>query len=492
MADPEMKSRNNDLVPPDAGLDQGKQRRLPFWLIVVFTLFIILDVAVLAYWLLPGKESKQPVLQEVLSEEAPALSRQEPPVVDIVLTEARIGAEEQLGLWLRLQARAEAENVALWGSETYVGIVALVAQGDTTFAEEDFAGARESYEQAEGRLQTLLASKPELFAAAMDQGRTALQKQDSESAVRSFELALTLEPGSAEAGHGLQRARSLDQVILLHREGLQLEKKGLLAEAQLILLEASELDPEFLPVIEALARVETELNKKAFQRAMSGFFGALDRGDLSSTRSFLQKAATIRPSEPVLADAAKQLDAAEVAARLSNLEKKFNGFTAGEQWQKALQVCEQALQISPQSGFAVKGAKDVRQRIALDKVLQSILARPQRLQEDGPLAEAVQILELARSMEAPGPRLTAQIASLDQLLVGVSTEVDVILRSDDATDVVVYRVGRLGEFLQKQLQLRPGTYTIVGTRSGFRDVRHTFSIRAGQSFSLFISCEEPI
>ena len=412
--------------------------------------------------------------------------------MDIALTEARIGAEERLGLWLRLQARAEAENVALWGAETYLQITALVAQGDTAFAEKDYAGARESYEQAEVRLQALLAAKPELFSTAMDLGYKALQGQDSESAALSFEFALTMEPENAGALHGLQRARSLDEVVLLHRQGLQFEKKGRLGEARSILLEASELDPEFMPVIEDLARVETELSKRKFQEVMSGFFAALDRGDFRGARSFLQRAATIRPSEPVLVDAGKQLKTAEISARLSNLEKKFNGFTAGEQWQEALLVCEQALQISPQAGFAVKELENVRQRIILDKALQRILARPQRLQENGPLAEAGQTLALARLIEAPGPKLTAQIASLDQLLVGASSEVDVILRSDDATDVVVYRVGRLGSFLQKQLKLRPGTYTIVGTRPGFRDVRHTVSVRAGQSFSLFISCEEPI
>ena len=487
-----MKPENNDLVPPDAYMDQGKRRSLPFLLFVVFTLFLILDLAILAYWLLSGKDSKPPVQHVVLQEEAPASSKQEQPAVDSALTKARIAAEDRLGLWLRLQARAEAENVALWGGETYVRITALAAQGDTALAKKDFAGARQSYEQAEGRLQALLASKPELFSAALDQGRTALKEQDSESAVRSFELALTMEPENADAVHGLQRARSLDHVILLHRQGLQLEKKGQLAGARSILLEASQFDPEFMPVAEARTRVETELGKIQFQKAMSGFFDALESGDLSGARSALQKAATLRSSDPVLGDAGKQLEAAEVAARLSDLKKKFNQFTAGEQWQKALQVCEQALQISLQAGFAVKGIVEVKQRIALDQAIQSILARPQRLQEDGPLAEAGQTLELARSIEAPGPKLTSQIASLDQLLANASTEVDVILRSDDATDVVVYRVGRLGAFLQKQLKLRPGTYTIVGTRPGFRDVRHTLEVKAGRSPSLFIRCEEPI
>jgi len=39
------------------------------------------------------------------------------------------------------------------------------------------------------------------------------------------------------------------------------------------------------------------------------------------------------------------------------------------------------------------------------------------------------------------------------------------------TDVVVYRVGRLGAFSRHELNLKPGAYTVVGTRDGYRDVR---------------------
>ena len=45
------------------------------------------------------------------------------------------------------------------------------------------------------------------------------------------------------------------------------------------------------------------------------------------------------------------------------------------------------------------------------------------------------------------------------------------LRSDNETEVIVYKVARLGRFEQRQLTLRPGTYTAVGTRLGYRDVR---------------------
>ncbi|MEA3241202.1 MAG: hypothetical protein U9P37_06495 [Pseudomonadota bacterium] len=489
---PATKPENHHLVPPDAGLDQHKRKNLPFVLIVIITLFIILDLAVLVYWLRPEKESKAPTPQKVVQKKIPALPEPEPSAKDNVLTKTRLAAEEQLGRWLRLQARAEAENVAFWGDETYTRITALVTRGDKAFAKKDFTGARQAYKEAEKRLEILLAAKMELFAAAMDQGRAALQRQDSETATRYFELALTMDPDNAEAEHGRQRGGNLDQVILLQRQGLELEKKELFTEARSILLQATQLDPEFIPAAEILARVENKLSKKRFQQAMSAFFAALEKGNLSEARRSLQQATTFKPSDPVLKDAGKQLKSAELAARLTGLEKKFKQFAAAEQWQKTLQICQQALRINPQAGFAVQAKGTVKKRLALDQALVSVLARPERLQDDAPLTEAGQILKSARSIKNPGTRLTAQIASLDQLLARAGTEVEVILRSDEATEVIIYRVGRLGTFAQKQLKLRPGTYTIVGTRPGFRDVRHKLEVKAGRNLSLFIHCEEPI
>jgi tetratricopeptide (TPR) repeat protein len=326
----------------------------------------------------------------------------------------------------------------------------------------------------------------------MDQGHAALQKQDSESARHAFELALAMEPDNAAAEHGLQRAKNLDRVILLQRQGLQLEKQERLSEARSILLQATQLDPEFIPAAEILARVENKLNQKRFQQAMSTFFAALEKGKLSEASRSLQQAASFHPSHPVLQDAEKQLQAAEIAVRLTALEKEYKQWAAAEQWQQALEVCQQALRINPQAGFAVQAGETVKRRLALDQALVSVLARPERLQDDAPLAEAGQILETARLIKDPGPRLAAQIASLDQLLTTAATKVEVILRSDEATEVIVYRVKRLGTFAQKRLKLRPGTYTIVGTRPGFRDVRHKIEVKAGQSISLFIRCEEAI
>ena len=55
-----------------------------------------------------------------------------------------------------------------------------------------------------------------------------------------------------------------------------------------------------------------------------------------------------------------------------------------------------------------------------------------------------------------------------------------ILESDNQTDVAVYRVGKFGRFTERELVLRPGTYTVVGSREGYQDVRKKFKVRPGQ------------
>jgi len=132
-------------------------------------------------------------------------------------------------------------------------------------------------------------------------------------------------------------------------------------------------------------------------------------------------------------------------------------------------------------------------RLNLDSRLKSIFAKPERLFADGPLDEARKVLAQATVVTPGGPVLAAQIDQLDRLITEAEAEVEVMIRSDGLTDVVIYHVGRLGLFLEKRLVLRTGDYTATGSRKGFRDVRQTIKVRPSSGKTLFtLRCEEPI
>ena len=89
--------------------------------------------------------------------------------------------------------------------------------------------------------------------------------------------------------------------------------------------------------------------------------------------------------------------------------------------------------------------------------------------------------------------MNEQITELDRLVRLASTPIDVELHSDGLTNVTLYRVGSLGSFITHHVQIRPGPYTALGSRSGDRDVRVAFEVLPGNTLSpIEIFCVERI
>ena len=57
--------------------------------------------------------------------------------------------------------------------------------------------------------------------------------------------------------------------------------------------------------------------------------------------------------------------------------------------------------------------------------------------------------------------------------------------------MTIYKVGRLGAFERRELNLRPGRYTIVGSRDGCRDVRKEIVLSPDMA-PVAVRCEERI
>ena len=69
----------------------------------------------------------------------------------------------------------------------------------------------------------------------------------------------------------------------------------------------------------------------------------------------------------------------------------------------------------------------------------------------------------------------------------------IALESDNQTQVVIHRVGQLGVFDHREIDLMPGTYTVMGTRVGYRDVRREITVLPGKALPpLVVRCEDRI
>ena len=141
----------------------------------------------------------------------------------------------------------------------------------------------------------------------------------------------------------------------------------------------------------------------------------------------------------------------------------------------------------------VTGLTRATARADLDAKLGNLIDNPNLLFRDNVLEEARQLRDAAGAVAEPGPRLEEQKSQLDRLLTLASTPLKVQIRSDQLTEVTVYRVGPLGTFGVKEVELRPGTYTAIGSRNGYRDVRTTFTVLPGRELQpISVVCSEPI
>ncbi len=164
-----------------------------------------------------------------------------------------------------------------------------------------------------------------------------------------------------------------------------------------------------------------------------------------------------------------------------------------EQWAEAADRYASILKIDSTVLAASKGLDKSRARAELDARLHSAIGAPDRLSDDKIWQATQSLLEYAQNTQPAGTVLTGQINELDRLLQRAQVPVRIVLESDNQTEVVIYKVGKLGAFQTRSIELKPGVYTAVGVRSGYRDVRRNFRVAPEADVqSIIIRCEDPI
>jgi tetratricopeptide (TPR) repeat protein len=460
------------------------------WVWIALTTVVLLGLVVI--FVLPQLVSRYPT--PTLQERPPAQGQVPPqPTVVEDVDNARPQAEQTLQQFLQLQAKLELENAEVWGEPAWRQAAVRVASGDRLFGERRFADAAQAYADALHKLQNLENKRGLLLDAALDLGQRALGNDDVQAALTEFERALAIEPGHPLASHGLRRARVRSEVLERMAVAKSAESNEDLEVAQAAYQQATQLDGEYQPAIENLQRVSGQLTELHFRAAMSKALGALDNGQLGDAAKALTDAARLKPEDGAVRDARQRLAAARQQAQLSSLRRQALNAIEKENWQAAAGLYQKALAVDAGAAFAGTGLVRVRDRLRLHEQLDHYLSDPARLSSSEPLANAEKLLLAAGEAPDGEPRLAEKINLLKRHLAGAREPLPVRFYSDGETEVVIYHVGRFGRFRDHQLELRPGTYTAVGSRAGYRDVRRVFTVSPGKPPPpVDIRCEEPV
>jgi tetratricopeptide (TPR) repeat protein len=313
------------------------------------------------------------------------------------------------------------------------------------------------------------------------------------NALRHYELAVAISPGHAQAHNGLTRAKNLDLVMSLTNQGVSLEKDLDLDAAMLAFEKALELDAEWQAALDGLQRVLVAANQLSFEQRMSEGLEALADGDFRTARAAFRTAQALQPESREPGDGLLQVDQGIRLQRIANLENDATRLENSEQWSAAVDKYKAILEVDSDLVFAHQGLERANDRAALHKKLDDFIANPDSLSDPSKMQAATTMLLDITRMPSVGPRLEDQKSQLSRLLKRAVTPLTVRLISDNATDVVIFRVGKLGSFESQEIDLRPGTYVAVGSRPGYRDVRLEFRVSPETELQpIVVRCEEQI
>lgn len=388
-----------------------------------------------------------------------------------------------------LEQRAASE----WGGAAFDRGKRALVDADAKFARREYAAALADLRAADADLAATEREAQAQLRSALAGGAAALDAGDAAAARAQFSRALAIEPGNAAARRGGERAGTLDEVRKLLAEASLLEEQGQVAAATVAYRKVLQLDRDTQSARTALARLEARVAGDAFATAMSQGLERLARRDFEAARVAFQRAGQLRPGAPEVADGLAQVERGLTGRSITTHLMAAQDAERAERWSQALAEYRKALDVDRNLLAAAQGLERAEPRAMLDAELEAVIERPERLFSSEIRGAARTTLQRARAVPAPGPVLARQVATVEQLLVAAETPLRVALASDNVTDVTINRVGRLGSFERKDVDLLPGRYTVVGVRAGYRDVRREITLVPGREApTVVIRCEEPI
>lgn len=215
------------------------------------------------------------------------------------------------------------------------------------------------------------------------------------------------------------------------------------------------------------------------------------------------------------------LDSGDAAAR-AGLQRANAAFGAGEYAQavgagfaalgagrleEARADFERARGIDHTRGEAERGLKRVsaalrvrdaaqsrsRARADLESRLEAIIDDPQSLASASVRTEAASLIRQADAAKPASVVLSSLSQRLAILLPSYDKPVHLALVSDNVTQVEIPQIGSFGTFSRREIDLKPGRYTVIGTRPGYRDVRRDVTVVPGPDVqTISVRCEQPI
>jgi len=458
-----------------------------FYISLVFILTLFFSVV----FLLPSAVDEKTITTDQNSQEPQEEIENNDEIEKEMLLQKKIADENLNSLIIEFESLKN-QGVSKWGGQIFERVKDNFNIGDEHYLKGSYISASKHYQMAFTEAQKLSSTVDDQLNSSLISAETAMQSNNFNEAIYFYDIASSIKPNNVEYKKQYQRALNLEDVILLYRKALELNKDNDFMSAKDLIMQSLNLDPEYEPSLTLLNQIQINITREQFENRMTEGFSALKKIDFLSARALFMDAKNLLPKSIELIDAFRQLDQAEKDFFISNLKEQIEDFEKNEQWELAIEGYEKILEKDSDIEFAKEGLLEVSKRSELTRKIQEYIDSYNALNDPEIMEKAAKLL-IEASLFEKKPRLNAQIQELRRLLKRANTPIEILLVSDNYTNVKILKVGALNLFEIRNIKLRPGNYVAVGIRTGFRDVRVEFTVAPEINMKpIKVICEEII
>ncbi|MFS1524801.1 hypothetical protein ACL7TT_11915 [Microbulbifer sp. 2304DJ12-6] len=420
-------------------------------------------------------------------------SGQASPYSDAEIMQQRRNVQETLQDILALKEELLERRVKVWAFGEFTAAEGLALEADGIYRKRQFLQALEKYREALQALESLRESIPDRLEKHITEGNQALEKGNRAAAADAFKLVLTISERHPRGKKGLERSDRLPLAWWNYIHGKAAYLDGNLDLAKNVLQKALAIDTETVPAKALLKKVLLEITERNYQDAMSAGYAAIAGKHYASAKKYFKQAQKLQPHAKAPGIGLTQARNGAEREEIDRLFHQARKEEDREAWHEALLSYTTLVKKDASLVAAITGKARTTARARLDDKMQDLLKDPLTLGEQKRNSMARQVLADARTLNAQTPRLQGQIKDLEHALTQAMIPLPVRFKSDRSTHVTIYHVGRLGSFDQREIALKPGRYTAVGTREGYRDVRREFIVIPGKPVTeIVIQCADKI
>ena len=391
----------------------------------------------------------------------------------------------------------KSKSIEKWNAEKFNIALENISIGDDLYREGEYLRSIKQYREALDQLNNLKENAAKIIERTIISANNNIEKLDSEltveQTINSINLAFAIDKNNESIKLLKERSLKLPDLFNKVMQSDQFISEQKYEDAFSVLSEAIMLDPYRKQTKTSMENLNKQIKEKTFIEFMSEGFEAMDQNNFSSARKVFNEALKTYPERPDVYDALNQLESRESSFQIKERIKNAEANESLENWSEAKKEYEALLE-SDNSLVSLKARLiNVRIRAELDEQLENLINNPLTLRSDELHQKAKKLLKTAQGINQRGAKLEKQIESVSKIIVQARNPIPVNFFSDNKTKVTIFKIGSLGLFEKRTIELVPGKYVVLGQRIGFRDVRLDFAIEPTEvDKNISIMCVESI